>query len=108
MMNSLNISIKRLEQKDNHTFFIEWNDGQINEYRLNQLQRLCPCAGCVDEQTGKRREGVVISEDVKAHRILSVGRYALRIDFTSGCSAGIYSYQMLRDFLKSSKTPSGL
>ncbi len=31
-----------------------------------------------------------IDPEVKAKRITSVGRYALRIDFTSGCAAGIY------------------
>jgi len=36
------------------------------------------------------------NKDVKAYRITSVGRYALRIEYTFGCSAGIYDYDLLR------------
>lgn len=94
--------IKRLEQKDNHAFTIEWSDGQVNEYLLSHLQQHCPCANCVDEQTGKRRIDAKSFENVRAHRIVSIGRYALRIYFTSGCSAGIFSFEMLKALSKQS------
>lgn len=89
--------IKNIEQKDNHTFAIQWNDGITRNYRLSELQVRCPCAGCVDEVTGERLiDASKIDYNVKAKRVASVGRYALRIDFTSGCSHGIYTYEMLR------------
>lgn len=89
--------IKKIQQKDNHSFTIEWSDGQINEYRLSVLQRNCPCANCIDEAIGKSRIDVEsLDGNVRAHRIVSVGRYGLRIYFTSGCSTGIFSFELLR------------
>lgn len=96
-MNEENISIKDIEQIDNHTFHITWCDGIKNQYRLSDLQKICPCAGCVDETTGKRIASKPIDENVRAIGIQSVGRYALKIKFTSGCSTGIYSYSLLRN-----------
>lgn len=87
--------VKKIVQKDNHTFSIVWSDNTECSYRLSHLQAICPCAGCVDELTN-RRIAKSIQEDVKAVVIQSVGRYALRIRFTSGCSSGIYTFEMLR------------
>lgn len=96
-MTNHTVLVRKISQKDNHTFVIEWNDGEVNNFRLNELQKLCPCAKCVDEITGKQLLDVKsINPDVRATRIVSVGRYALRIQFTSGCSTGIYSFDSLR------------
>ena len=92
--------VKNIEQKDNYTFTIQWNDGVVKDYRLNELQLRCPCANCVDEVTGERlADAGQVKENVKAKRVTSVGKYALRIDFTSGCSHGIYTFDMLREEL---------
>ena len=98
-----NVSVKKISQKDNHTFAIEWNDGIEQLFRLCDLQKQCPCAGCMDEITGKRivREET-LRKDVRATRIVNVGRYALRIQFTSGCSSGIYGFDMLYQMRSSS------
>ncbi|WP_068467376.1 DUF971 domain-containing protein [Candidatus Protochlamydia phocaeensis] len=91
------LAIHGITQEDNHTFSITWSDGQKQRFRLSDLQRVCPCANCVDEHTGKRRmDSTIIRDDVRATAIRSVGRYALQIQFTSGCSTGIYSFDMLR------------
>jgi DUF971 family protein len=92
-----NISINDIKQIDNHHFQIVWNDGTTGLYRLSDLQKNCPCAGCVDEFTGQRiAPSQSVDENVRAINIQSVGRYALKIKFTSGCSTGIYSYQTLK------------
>ncbi len=89
--------IKEIKQKDNYVFTITWNDGEVIDYKLSELQKRCPCANCTDELTGKRVvDPNTIDEHVKAKRIVSVGRYAIRIDFTSGCSKGIFSCDDLR------------
>lgn len=84
--------IKKIVQKDNHTFTIEWSDGKIADYRLNQLQQICPCAKCKEFSLKD------LQENVRCKNIQSVGRYALRIEFTSGCSSGIYDFDFLRNF----------
>ncbi|MBA3957272.1 MAG: DUF971 domain-containing protein [Parachlamydiaceae bacterium] len=92
------IFVRQLKQIDNYTFAIEWSDGKKVFYRLSTLQKKCPCANCVDESTGQRTSNANnISETLRANRIVNVGRYALRIEFASGCSSGIYGYDMLYD-----------
>lgn len=89
--------IKQIIQKDPYSITILWSDGKTGDYRLSELQKKCPCAGCVDESTGKRVvDEKSIDSDVKAMTVNGVGRYAIRIEFTSGCSKGIYDFDMLR------------
>lgn len=95
--------IKSIKQKDNFNFSILWNDEVEQEIRLSDLQRNCPCANCVDEATGQRLNHFEESSDsLKAIYIRSVGRYAIQVQFTSGCSTGIYSFEMLRQMQKRS------
>lgn len=88
----ISLRIRNIRQVDSHTFAIEWSDGALNLYRLSDLQRNCPCAGCHAENS----ESAYGDEDVRAISITNVGSYAIRITFTSGCSRGIYDFQMLR------------
>jgi DUF971 family protein len=89
--------IKMIRQESPQGFMIEWLDGKVDRYTLTELQKACPCAACVDESTGLRR---IPAEEVPAHlsaiKIESVGRYALRVQFTSGCSRGIFGFDYLR------------
>lgn len=93
------IEVEKIKQKDKHTFTVEWNDGLHFDFRLSRLQRRCPCAGCHDEATGKSLiDENKIPDDLGATSIEAVGQYALRIQFNSGCSKGIYSFDFLRQF----------
>ncbi|EFB42218.1 hypothetical protein pah_c014o159 [Parachlamydia acanthamoebae str. Hall's coccus] len=68
-------------------------------YRLSDLQRVCPCAGCWDDANQERLNLPQNSPDnLTALKITSVGRYALQIRFSSGCSNGIYCYDFLHAF----------
>ena len=54
----------------------------------------------MNEVTGQRvLDEKTVREDVRAKRITSVGRYALRIDFTSGCNSGIFGFDFLRELI---------
>lgn len=93
--------VKRIEQIDPYTFMIEWSDGKKGSYRLSDMQKICPCAGCVDERTGCRiSDPKSVPETLQATKITSVGRYALRIFFTSGCNNGIFGFDVLHDLAK--------
>ena len=90
--------ITHIEQKDNFTFTLRWSDGLSQDFRLSDLQKNCPCARCIDETTGERRiDPQTVDENVRAVVIQNVGRYGLKIQFTSGCSLGIYSFERLRN-----------
>jgi DUF971 family protein len=95
--------IRRIEQKDNHSFMIEWSDGKVDVFQLRHLQKACPCAACYDPASGTRLvKEEALDPGVRATKIESVGRYALRIDFTSGCRKGIYSFATLREIARRS------
>lgn len=92
-MNDRAVWMEKIFQKDNETFVIEWSDGIVDAYPLSKVQRECPCAGCFEN---REKGALAVDDRVRAEKISSVGRYAVRIQFTAGCSAGIYDYPLLR------------
>jgi ATP-binding protein involved in chromosome partitioning len=76
---------------------IIWNDGHQSLFNVRNLRLKCRCANCVDEWT---REKILKDEtvplDVKPRRIESVGRYALKVDWSDGHDTGIYTFEHLR------------
>lgn len=95
-MNHKAFIVKKIDQIDNHAFSIEWADGVVTKYRLSDLQKACPCANCTDVKVVAAKKDEPLETDVRASSITSVGRYALRIQFTKGCSQGIFGFDMLR------------
>jgi DUF971 family protein len=93
----LPLLIKEIYQKDRYHFFIRWNDDKIGIYQLANLQRNCPCRSCRDDKTGAFIKNIQeISETLSAKKLVSIGNYALRIEFSEGCQSGIYTYSFLR------------
>lgn len=92
-----NIGVKELWQVDEKTLAILWTDQKENRYDVVDLRRQCPCAGCVDERTGKRTlRPENVADTVRPKRLKSVGRYALTIQFNDGHETGIYTFDYLR------------
>lgn len=91
------LQLRKVWQVDSHSFSLEWEDGVVQKISLSSLQKECPCAHCVDENTGERLvHPESIDPKVQAVEIRNVGRYALQVQFSSGCSTGIYRYDLLR------------
>jgi ATP-binding protein involved in chromosome partitioning len=92
------LKVRQVLQKDPRTMSIVWSDGMTQDFKYSDLQKICPCAGCVDEASGKRISSPeLVDENVGAKNISAVGRYAIKIQFTSGCTTGLYSFEMLRN-----------
>lgn len=79
---------------------IHWADGHVSRYNYRALRDRCPCASC----TGKEPVSQPPSpfpmfgvKPLKPDRAELVGRYALQIFWNDGHSAGIYSFDMLRE-----------
>jgi len=88
---------KEVNTEDPLVTVITWDDGSVQRYPNRYLRSQCPCAGCVDENSGKR----VITLDqvdpqVKITAMNPVGRYALHFTWSDGHSTGLYSYETLR------------
>jgi ATP-binding protein involved in chromosome partitioning len=76
----------RLEDK---SLVLNFGDGEEKMLSAPSLQRRCPCARC-------QGRGAVDPE-VQPFGLEKVGRYALRVQFTSGCSQGLYPRRLLEE-----------
>ncbi|HSJ15366.1 MAG TPA: DUF971 domain-containing protein [Longimicrobiales bacterium] len=77
---------------------IEWADGHASEYAPRYLRLACPCAGCIEEMTGRRLlDPASVGPDIWPAAVRYVGRYALRFDFSDGHETGIYTFELLRE-----------
>ena len=77
---------------------ITWEEGHVGLYPFLKLRGDCPCAGCVDEFTGRRTLDLSrIPDDIRIRAIDLVGNYACKIDWSDGHSTGIYTWQRLRE-----------
>jgi len=86
-----------------------WDDGKESRFGPHWLRARCPCAGCVDEWSGKRTVGEAqVKPDVRAHNLEPVGRYAARLQWSDGHDAGIYSWDYLLELRREQEIAAGL
>ncbi len=87
----------RIIEESDREVSIEWSDGSVTRYSATQLRRACPCAGCIDEWTGRKTlDDHSVSDDLAFKHTSIVGRYALNFHFTDGHDSGIFSFPYLR------------
>jgi len=88
------IEIGRANQ---HDVRITWQDGHESVYPARELRLHCPCAGCVDEVTGRGTLiATSVAHDIRPLTVDVVGRYALTIRWSDGHHTGIYAFDRLR------------
>lgn len=76
---------------------IDWEDGAHSILAPFDLRVACPCAGCVDELTGKPiLDPSNVHAAVYPQAIHYVGRYALQFMWSDGHNTGIYPFEYLR------------
>jgi DUF971 family protein len=86
---------------------IDWKDGHHSSYGVEYLRDWCPCATCTgahgteprtktSAQKGAPSPFQMYKPREKMVSIEPVGNYALRIVWSDGHAAGIYSYDHLR------------
>jgi ATP-binding protein involved in chromosome partitioning len=92
-----NIEPERVELADNGDLLVRWPDGLEGRFTAYDLRVACPCAACVDEDTGQRTlNPKQIPLDIRINKIEKVGRYALTLEFSDHHDTGIYRYDLLR------------
>jgi ATP-binding protein involved in chromosome partitioning len=88
---------RELKQAGPAELQITWSDGHLSTYPVVYLRRMCRCAACVDEMSGKPiLDPAKVSDRVRPIEINPVGRYAVNIIWNDGHSSGIYTYEHLR------------
>jgi ATP-binding protein involved in chromosome partitioning len=82
---------------------ISWKDGTKSSIDVYTLRTKCPCAVCVDENSGKRiLKPEQIPLTIKAQSVSPVGRYGIKIQFSDGHNTGIYAFSKLKEMSNSS------
>jgi DUF971 family protein len=93
---------------------VTWSDGHASHYDFPYLRDHCPCALCNDERAKKssRTGGApagplsgtlssallpMYKPKVTARSASAVGSYAVQINFSDGHTAGIFSFEHLRE-----------
>jgi DUF971 family protein len=81
---------------------IDWKDGHHSDYALQYLRDECPCAECTGahgtEPRAKAAESPfqMYQPALNMVKVEPVGSYAIRIEWSDGHKAGIYSYEHFR------------
>jgi DUF971 family protein len=77
---------------------VEWDQaGHSWLYPARELRLACPCAGCVEEMTGRGLlNPATVAADVRPESLELVGSYGLRIRWSDGHDTGIYTFEQLR------------
>ena len=87
-----------LKNEDNVRLIISWDDGSETASDWFRMRANCPCAGCVDEMTGKRTLNPEdLPADVRPNSVSFVGQYAVRFNWSDGHDTGIYTFDKLRE-----------
>ena len=91
-------SPKVIRRTDPTRVEVEWQDGHTSVLPIPLLRGLCPCAQCVNENTGVRmHDPASVAADLTHKDVQLVGNYAITIQFSDGHSTGIYPYRFLRE-----------
>lgn len=76
---------------------ISWDDDRTTSIDMRLLRLRCPCAGCVEEWSGRPLlDPATVPESVRPLGMHEVGRYAIQIDWSDGHDTGIYTWELLR------------
>ncbi len=90
---------------DRATVSLTWSDGRSTGVTARALRVACPCAGCVDEWSGKRTlDPTTVPADTVITTVSPVGNYALCFTFGDGHATGLYVFDLLRALSEGSTT----
>jgi DUF971 family protein len=87
----------QIKQMGSRLLHLEWTDGIKQDIDVVELRRQCRCASCIDEWSHKQiLKPEQIADTTRPVEVASVGRYAIKVDFSDGHRTGIYTYDLLR------------
>jgi ATP-binding protein involved in chromosome partitioning len=99
---------KAIKMSDDGKLVLEWEDDEAGSFAPYDLRVICPCAMCVNEDTGERMlDPKQVPLDIKISGFEKVGRYAIGITFSDGHNTGIFKYDRLRRLMKMQKEAAG-
>lgn len=85
-------AIRRVEDR----IECDWGGGHLGTIPMRALRLSCRCAWCVDEISGRPLlDPDTVAADVRAVAIRPVGAYGIKVEWSDGHDAGIFTYRML-------------
>ncbi len=83
---------------DRRTLSLAWSDGTGSTVTTRRLRQYCPCAGCVEEWSGRRTfDPETIPADMTVNDVQPVGNYALSFTFGDQHRTGIFQWEYLKE-----------
>ncbi len=87
---------ERIDRRDDG-LLVQWSSTRPVLIPARRLRLGCQCASCRDEMTGiPILNPASVSDTIAPLAVHLVGSYAVRIDWSDGHGAGIYTYDWLR------------
>jgi len=84
-----------------------FNDGLVAAIPNHTLRCACPCAMCVDENSGERLlDPAQIPNTVAPEALMPLGNYAIVFEWSDGHTTGIYPWAYLRKLAEQQMTDS--
>lgn len=97
MSTSDRITPREIAKHNESDVRITWADGHVSLYSSRQLRLACPCAGCIEEWTGKALlDPTSVPENIHPAALGMVGNYAITFKWSDSHTTGIYSFNFLR------------
>ena len=91
-----NLNLDQLEaievnQVDPQTLHIQFSHDNAATLSAPEIQKNCPCARCTGDPQSKK-----LDPKVSILEFSFIGRYAIKLVYSSGCSQGIYPFSLLK------------
>ncbi len=88
--------------QDDQKLEVHWHDGAVHRIPYRFLRGRCPCAACVDENTGVRVVDVdAIPETIQLTNVAFSGNYALKISWNDTHDTGLFTWEYLSELCQS-------
>jgi DUF971 family protein len=94
----MNPTPTKIDKHSATEMLLGWSNQEEYSVPFVELRYYCPCAGCVDENTGKRTiQRSSVSPDIRPLGVSLIGRYAVQINWSDDHSTGMYHYDRLME-----------
>jgi len=88
---------EQIELRQNGDLVVTWHDGRVSNYNAYSLRINCPCASCIDEDSGRRTlDPKRVPLDIRIESFEMIGRYAVALHFSDRHSTGLYAFKLLQ------------
>ncbi|MEO5825011.1 MAG: DUF971 domain-containing protein [Gemmatimonadales bacterium] len=75
---------------------VVWQEGHVGRFEARALRLACPCAGCVDEMSGRPLlDPETVPMDIAPLQVELVGGYAIRVRWSDGHGTGMQTFGWL-------------